>query len=81
MNNHHKTNSPIYRKQRTSRPVFWIGIMLLAAMMGFMTNRWIQSESLLYAAVPSLSLETSDGSYEIGKSRGKVLVMFFSFPG
>ncbi len=79
--NHHKTESPIYRQQRSNKPLFWIGIMILAAAMGLMTNRWILGESLLYAAVPPLKLETSDGFYEIGKSRGKVLIMFFSFPG
>ena len=81
LNNHHKTESPNYRKQRTNMLLLWIGIMMLAAMMGLMTNRWMLGESLLYAAVPPLKLETSDGFYEIGKSEGKLLIMFFSFPG
>ena len=81
MKNKNTHESHNLRKKRFIKPGFWIGILTLAALMGFMTNRWYQDESLLNAAVPSLSLETTDGVYEIGKSEGRMLVLFFSFPG
>lgn len=75
----HESTDP--RKMRFLKPGFWIGLWTLVALMGLMANPWFQGESLLYAAVPSLKLETSDGVFEIGKPGGKILVLFFSFPG
>ena len=81
MNNRHLRESSRQRGKRFGKPLFWIGIVMLAAAMGLMSNRWMQGESLLYAAVPPLQLETSGGFYELGQTSGKVLILFFSFPG
>lgn len=74
-------DSSIPRKKRLFKPGFWMGIIMLAGLMGLTANPWFQGESLLHAAVPSLKLETTGGFYEIGKSKGRVIVLFFSFPG
>jgi len=69
------------RKKRLIQPGFWIGILTLAALLGFTINPWFQSESVAYAAGAGLKLDISGGVYEIGKPNGRVVVLFFSFPG
>lgn len=77
--NPHDSSNP--RKKRLVKPGFLLGLITLAVLLGFNITPWFQDESTLYAAVPALKLETTDGFYEIGKTKGRVIVLFFSFPG
>ena len=77
--NPHDSSNP--RKKRLLKPGFLLGLITLAVLLGFNITPWLQGESTLYAAVPALKLETTDGFYDLEKSKGRVIVLFFSFPG
>lgn len=85
MNKKHTHEISNHRKNRFVPPGWITGfipvILMLSMLMGVTAVTSVQGESLLHAAVPSLKLDTADGVYEIGKPKGRMVVLFFSFPG
>jgi len=64
------------RLVRFVRSAFIIGLVGLVALTGSLGGVWAAGEP-----APDITLKTENGDFRVADQKGKVVVLYFSFPG